>query len=169
MGYQTPVTNRTIASYFNLTDFDRIVSNGKYVHNLSEIFASESILWSNPAQPYTRSIANNNILLTINILLSNLERIRSIVLLTETIPGTESSIKSDYLSGMDKDVFDFEDVNYWESCMDLIWEYFGGDSLLECPTLSADETVTTIQIYVDCVRPGNYALIPQGAGVIYII
>lgn len=175
MSYVTPVTDRTYAdlvalnskAYMNVVDWARIYGNSRLVNSLAAIELATGIQFNILSIPTTTTIPSAT---DVNTLAGNIERAR-LAVVGESIPGTSTEIKDDYIAGAGEMAPKYTDVNLWESTLDAIWEYYNGPDLDVCPTLSADLTILTgaQEIYVDCINPGNFEIIIQGTGELHII
>jgi hypothetical protein len=168
MAYVTPVTNRTAASYWNVSDWTRVYRNCQLASALSEIETGTPIDFDLVSETPTASTipAVDNF----NILLANLERMR-LAVASESISGAQTEIKDDWLEGVSNPVFGYSDCNLWESTIDAIWDHWDGDSLDECPTLTATLTITTgnYEVYVDCLADDGFDIITESGADLYII
>jgi hypothetical protein len=175
MAYVTPITDRSQAdiiaqnskAYWNVADFERVYRNSQLANALAEIELDTPIDFDILTAPTITTIPA---VVDFNTFLANIERLR-LAVVGESIPGTETEIKDDYIAGTGQDAPDYHDANLWESTIDAIWEHFNGPDLEVCPTLTADLTVTTgnNQIYVDCLDMANFDVDLQGTANLYII
>jgi len=87
------------------------------------------------------------------------------------VVGALTSIKDDYIAGINEDAPDYNDVNLWEETIDIIWTEYGGPDLEACPTLIQDLTVTdgNYVIYIDCLDTADYNVTLEGDARLYII
>ena len=167
MGYDTPVTNRTASSFFNVADWTRIYRNAQLATGLSAFELETTIDFNEVTDPTDTDIASVD---DFNTLLANIERLR-LAVAGESISGADIEVKDDWIAGVGQPMFNYANVNYWETLIDLIWDHFNGDAVSECPTLTADLTVLTGEryLYVDCLNVDTYLLRVQGTGEIHII
>lgn len=177
MAYTTPVTDRTAAdiaaknpkAYFNVADWTRVYDNSQLVNSLAAVMLDQQITFNTLTAPTIATIPS---VIDFNILVGNIEFLRAYF--NNEVPnvaGTLVSIKDDWEAGFNKDAPDYVDANLWESTLDAIWDYYSGDSLQVCPTLTGNLTVLTgaSAIYVDCLDTANYIVDLQGTAILHII
>lgn len=167
MSYVTPVTNHTASSYFNVADWNRIYNNAQLMCSLAEIKLGSPIVFTSVV---AQTITTNptTILLSIGTLLTNIDNARAAM--AALLPAL-TTVKHDWLAGMGNVAPNYTHVNQWESTIDAIWDYWSGDNLPVCPSLSTDLTIptATTAIYVDCIDVNGYNIEVQGTGILYII
>lgn len=175
MSYTTPITDRNAAdiaarnskAFMNVVDWSRIYDNSKLVHDIVEIETAQVIAFTTISTPTTSTIPT---ITDVNALTGNIELTRFIFFgdISNSTPGTLVEIKDDYEAGASKPIFDYRDVNLWESTLDAMWEYFDVE---ECPTLTGNLTVLTgtNQIYVDCLDDGGFDIEIESGANLYII
>jgi hypothetical protein len=170
MSYVTPVTNRTQAApgYWNVADWTRVYGNSNIVRNLTAIMLDTPIAFN--FLSLSLSITSFPQMSDFNTMLGNIEAVR-LAVAGESIPGTETEIKDDWIAGLKNTQWDWEDVNLWESTLDVIWQYYGGPDLEVCPTLTEDLTITDGNhvIYIDCLNMDGYNVTLEGSAQLYII
>lgn len=174
MAYTTPVTDRTAAdivaknskAYFNVADWTRVYNNSQLVNSLVTVMLDERITFDTLTAP---TIATIPTVTDFNTMIANIERTRFEVAANTPIVAVE--IKDDWAAGFNQDAPDYIDANLWESTLDAIWDYYSGDSIEVCPTLTGNLTVLTgaSAIYVDCLDTANYIVDLQGTAVLHII
>jgi len=166
MGYSTAVTNRTISSYFNVADWTRIYRNGQLAISLTEYNQSTTISYPTQVDKTTANIPD---VADFNGVLVGLEAMRLLVVsLIPSLSGT--GIKDDWVEGVSNPVFDYSDVNLWETVIDAVWSYYSGSSYSVCPTLTGNLTVTTgnDDVYIDCIDIATYTVDLQGTAHLYV-
>lgn len=177
MSYTTPVTdraqsditNRTSKGFFNVADWARIYANARLVSSLAEMNLGSAIVFNQiSTTPTTSSIPTID---DFNTLIANIERVRAAAFLADAPTGTETEIKDDYEAGASKEIFDYQDVNLWESTLDAIWDFYNGAAIQVCPTLAATLTVTTgnTQVYIDCLDAAGFDVDLQGTAQLIIL
>lgn len=175
MAYITPITdrtstdiiNRTAKAFWNVEDWERVYNNSQLVNGLASAMLGESIDFDDLAAPTITTIPTAG---EFNLFLANIERIR-VAVQSEFIPGTETEIEDAWIAGDNEDAPDYNDANLWEFVLDAIWDYWDGDDILVCPTLSSDLTVLTgdIQVYIDCLDIADFNVDLQGTARLAII
>lgn|SRR5574341_403662 len=164
----TDITNRTSKAFINVADWVRIYYNARYTSGLASIKLGSNIVFNVVApDPVITDFPNET---KFNTLLNNIELMR-LAVIGLSIPGALTEIKDDYVAGINEEAPDYVDVNLWESTIDAIWDYYNGDALPVCPTLTADLTITdgNYAIYVDCIDAADFNIDLQGSGNLYII
>lgn len=169
-GYVTPITDRaatdvdatpTSKGYFNVADWTRIYGNAKLTVSLAAIMLPASLPWTTITAPTITSFPT---VTDFDALLLSIETMRAAV----AIPAAAVAIKDDYIAGVNEEAPDYNDVNLWESTIDAIWLYYDGDLIEVCPSLSADLTLTTDYIVIDCIDTNGHTLDTNGH-TLYII
>lgn len=174
-GYTTAVTDRTQSdidsltskAYMNVADWTRIYRNSQLASSLAEIELSTAIAFVQISDPTTSTIPTIG---DVNNLTGNVEALRSAVS-GVGITGTTTAIDHAYTAGNAEPIFDYEDVNLWESTIDAIWVYYGGSAYDVCPTLSVSIVISSgsTNIYIDCLDMDTHNVEIQGTGAIAII
>jgi hypothetical protein len=177
VAYITPITDRSIAdiidqtskAYFNIADWERVYNNSRLASSLASIALNTPIAFSGFTLP-TITTDPRTMVANINMMTGNIENVR-LAVEGESIPGTESEIKDDYIAGKGQVTPNYTDVNLWESTIDAIWEHYNGASLPVCPTLTTSLVVSTgnQKIYVDCIETGGFDIDINGTGEFHII
>ena len=178
MAYITPVTDRDAAdiaaqnskAFWNVADWERVYNNSRITRDLTEILLSTPIAFTLLSTVTTAIVPYGADFTNFLAFLINIETLR-LAVAGESIPGTSTEIKDDWIPGRDQDAPDYIDVNLWESTIDAIWDYWNGDSLPVCPTLTGDLTITTGNqaIYIDCIDCADYNIDLQGTANLFII
>lgn len=176
MGYTTPITDRVLSDvttptskgYFNVADWTRIYNNARLTSSLTFIQAGGTEAFTPITAPTTSTIPTLFISM-FQTLTANIEQFRARMQAAALL--TLPSIKTDWLAGAGNVAPNYQHVNQWESTIDAIWDYWSGDSLLVCPSLSANLTIPTgtTAIYVDCIDSNGHNIEVQGTGKLYII
>ena len=163
----TDITNKTSKAYFNVADWERVYGNSQVTSSLAEIMLDTAIDFDLLAAPTVTTVPN---VTDFNMFLTNIETLRAAVQ-SESIPGTGSAIKTDWVAGASEPSPSYINANLWESTIDAIWNYWDGGDLEVCPTLAADLTVTTgnRKIYVDCLDCADFNVDLQGTAQLFII
>ena len=164
----TDIYTKTSKAYLNVADWTRIYNNCQLVSSLSEILTGAPISFILITIPTTASIPTIDDLRNIT---GNIETLRAAVVAAETITGIDTEIKTDWFAGASYQAPNYQDVNAWERTIDLIWDFYNGDSYDVCPTLTGNVTVTTgnYEIYIDCIDMADYNIDLQGTANLYII
>jgi hypothetical protein len=164
---QSDITNKTSKGYWNVADWSRVYGNSRLVNGLTAIELGALVYFDTLIMPTIITIPT---VAEFNMFLANIERVR-VAVSGESISGTTTEIKDDYIAGPGQDAPDFSDANLWESTLDAIWDYYDGASLNICPTLNNDLTILTGTQYVvvDCLDLATYNVDIQGTGVLIIL
>lgn len=174
MSYVTPVKDRVLSDvttptakgYLNVADFVRIYGNARLTSALASIELGTSIAFTFVSAPTTTT--TEGIYTMLNTLLSSVETLR--LAMVALIP-TLTEVKDDWTPGPNEDAPDYTDANLWETTIDAIWDYYSGDNLVVCPTLTENLTILTGEtvVYVDCLETDGYDIDIQGTGALHII
>lgn len=174
MAYTTPVKDRVLSDvttptskgYFNASDWTRIYNNARLTSALTFIQAGGTENFTLITAPTTATIPAVTMFVNLT---ANIEQIRARMEAAALL--TLPSIKTDWVAGAGSVAPNYQHVNQWESTIDSIWDYWNGDALLVCPSLSANLTVLTgtTAIYVDCIDSNGFNIEVQGTGKLYII
>lgn len=174
MSYVTPITDRaqsdidsrTSKGFWNVSDWTRVYGNSYLISSLVNItpgYACAFILLNAPTVTTIPTITDFNNFLT------NIETLRNVVYTNEGAPASiATAIKDNYVGGLDGTWPNYADVNYWETVLDAIWNYYSFSSIQVCPTLTSNLTLTNFKIYIDCLDMGIYS-VDTGVYNLYII
>jgi len=130
MPYTTPITDRILSDvttptskgYFNVADWTRIYDNAEIVNGLLETEIGVALSFATISYPTVETVANSTFLYNHNMLLENIERIRSwcATYLSTYLPDLLSySIKCNW--DVNEPSFNFNHVNQWENTIALIY------------------------------------------------
>lgn len=174
MAYVTPVKDRVLSDvtppvtakgYFNVADWVRIYGNAQLASALAAIELGTPLAFTAVVAPTITTISPRT---QLNTLLSNIETMRAAMV--ALIPSLVA-VKYDWAAGINEDAPDYTDANLWETTIDAVWDYYDGDSLVTCPSLSEDLVIGTgeVQIFVGCVNTNGYDITINDTGVMHII
>lgn len=111
---QADVTNRMTKGFFNISDWTRIYNNSQIANQIVVLLWKRAVQFLTLTTPTSTTIPSVD---NINHLVENIETARIASGLPNLLIGP---IKHDYLSGSNAITPTYEDVNSWESSLDII-------------------------------------------------